>query len=195
MTRTAKSRMIQRGKLYSRRLKDGTRLEGEVSPCVFMYPGYPLQVQATLTGKAGEALGSAHIVNRKFNAKTATEIDVAKLFATIQTNPCSRCGTPAFDPMTVETNRGGLCEPCFVGDLEVEFAKEAEAELRKLTRRDRRMKAKGMNVRVTAWIHPDAGDDYQVDWYLPARPTAAQIRALLRKERSSVLDDFQIVAI
>jgi hypothetical protein len=185
MTKTAKPRMIQRGKMYIRNMQNGTRLEGEVSLCVFMYPGYPLQVQATLTGNAGEALGNAHTVNRKLNATTATEIDVAKLFAIIQTKPCSRCGTPAFDSMTVETNRDGLCEPCFVGDLEVEFAKEAEAELRKLAWRDQRWKAKGMKFRVTAWIHPDAGDDYQVDWYFPARPLEAQIQALLRKQGST----------
>src|SRR4051812_41955459 len=29
---------------YVRDLDDGVRLEGQVSPCVFMYPGYPLQV-------------------------------------------------------------------------------------------------------------------------------------------------------
>jgi len=187
--------MIQRSKVYIRNLPDGSRLEGEVSPCVFMYPGYPLQLEARLFGKAGEVLGNAHTSHRKLNAKTATESDVAKLFAAVQTKPCSRCGTPAFDPKTVETNRGGLCEGCFMGDLEAECAIEEEAGLREIAQRDQGMKTKGMKFRVTAWIHSDEGDDDQVDWYFPARPTAKQIRALLRNEGSAIWDDFEIIAI
>ena len=64
------------------------------------------------------------------------------------------------------------------------------------TRGFRRMKAEGMTVRVSAWVHPAAGgDDYQADWYFPARPAPAEIRSLLRGEGSSVLDDFQVIAL
>jgi len=195
MTKSATTRMIQRGKIYVRKQEDGTKLEADVSPCVFMYPGYPLQVEAVLTGKDGENLGKAHTANPKLNANTATDADVAQLFATIQTKPCCRCGTPAFDTTTVESNRDGLCEGCFMGDLQAKWAKHAEDEVREIARRDRDMKAKGMKFRVTAWVHPDAGDDFQVDWYFPVRPTATQIRALLRKEGSEILDDFEIIAL
>ena len=157
MTTTNKSRIVLRSKPYGRKLKDGTSLAGEVSPCVFMYPGYPLQVQVTLTGKAGENLGNAIIANRRLTANTATEADVRELLANVRTKPCSRCGTLAFDPTTVETNRNGLCEGCFLGDLEAQWAKESEAELRRLQRRNRAMKAKGMSFQAIAWVHPDDG--------------------------------------
>jgi len=110
--------------------------------------------------------------------------------------PCKRCSAPAFDPSTVKTNRGGLCEACFVGDLEAELAADEEEELKRLTERDRQMNRKGKKYRVTAWIHPvDGGDDYQVDWYFETRPTRKQIRSLVHAKRSSVADDFQVVAI
>src|SRR5271154_1230882 len=108
MTTTKKSRIVLWGKPYGRKLKDGTSLAGEVSPCVFMYPGYPLQVQVILTGKAGENLGNAIIANRRLSANTATEADVRKLLANVRTMPCNGCGALAFDPTTVETNRNGL---------------------------------------------------------------------------------------
>lgn len=191
MTTTRKSRFVLRSKPYGRKLKDGTSLAGEVSPCVFMYPGYPLQVQVTLIGKASENLGNAIIANRRLSANTATEADVRDLMANVRTRPCGRCGTSAFDPTTVETNRNGLCEGCFLGDLEAKWAKEAEAECR----HRQAMKAKGMSFQAIAWVHPNDGDDYQVDWFFPARPTAPEIRVLLRKEGSTILDDFEIIAL
>ena len=192
MTKSQMPRMIHQGRIHIRNLEDGTKLEAEVFPCVSMYSGYPLQVEAVLTGKDGEELGKAQIASPKLNADTATEADVAQLFATIQTKPCSRCGTPAFDPKTVETNRGGLCEACFTNKLDLEFAQDQLRELYKINRRDRKMHSEGMKYRVTAWIHADEGDDDQVDWYFPVRPTPKQIRALLRKEGSEILDDFEI---
>jgi hypothetical protein len=195
MTTTKQSRVVHRGKPYGRKLKDGTTLAGEISPCVFMYPGYPLQVQVTLTGKAGENLGNAIIANRRLSINTATEADVRELLANVRTQSCSGCENVVFDPTTVETNRNGLCEGCFLGNLEAQWAKESETEFRMTARHRQAMKAKGMKFHIIGWIHPDAGDDYQVDWFFQKRPTKAAIRALLREEGSTVLDDFQIIAI
>lgn len=196
MTKTANYGAIRRDNIYVHDLRDGIRLEGEVSPCVFMYPGYPLQVTVTLRRLSGESLGVAYAVDRALTVETATDADVSCLLSAIQSTSCSRCSAPAFDPATVETTRGGLCESCFVGELHAELAKFAETEKRRLANRDRRMKAKGMTVRVSAWIHPDAGgDDYQTDWYFAARPTQAHIRQLLRDEGSSIGDDFQIITL
>jgi len=194
MTKAANYGAIRRNNIYVHDLGDGIRLEGEVSPCVFMYPGYPLQVTVTLRRLSGESLGVAYAVDRALTVETATDADVSRLLATVQSTWCTRCLKPAFDPATVETTRGGLCETCFVGDLDAELAKFAEAENRRLANRDRRMKAKGMAVRVSAWIHPaERGDDYRADWYFAARPTPARIRKLLREEGSSILDDFQVI--
>lgn len=75
------------------------------------------------------------------------------------------------------------------------MGQESEAELRKTARHRQAMKAKGMSFQAIAWVHPDDGDDYQADWFFPARPTAPQIRTLLRKEGSTILDDFEIIAL
>jgi hypothetical protein len=197
MTKTAKpGDAIRRGKTYVHDLGSGIRLEGEVSPCVFMYPGYPLQVTVALRREGEVISGTAFAVDRSLTAETATEADVSRLLSAIRTTQCSRCSAPALDPTTVETNRGGLCESCFVRNLQAEVAEAVEAEQRQLAARDRRMKRKGMKVRVSAWVHPAAGgDDYQADWYFAVRPTPAQVQALLRQEGSSILDDFQIIVL
>ena len=148
----------------------------------------------TLRRLSGESLGVAYAVDRALTVETAADADVSRLLSAIQCMSCGRCSAPAFDPATVETTRGGLCESCFVGDLDAELAKFAVAENLRLANRDRRMKAKGMTVRVSAWIHPaERGDDYQADWYFATRPTPAGIRKLLRKEGSIIPADFQII--
>lgn len=111
----------------------------------------------------------------------------------VQIQPCNRCSAPAFDPQSVETNRGGLCEPCFLTDLRAELAKCEAAEQQAIAAQDDRMKRLGMLVRISAWIHPDDGDDHPLDVYLPYRPTAAQVRTLLREAESIVSDDFEVI--
>jgi len=192
MTKTAKSRLT-RGETYTRDLDGGISLQGEVSPCVFMYPGYPLQISLILD--AGDSRATAHATNRGLTATTAGEKDVRRLLARVRIKPCRRCSTPTFDPATVETNRAGLCDGCFLGDLKAKIAKETESQSLRLADRDRQMKASGHKFRLTAWIHPEAGDDYQADWYFTDRPAKARIRAFLREEGSSVLDDFQVIAL
>ena len=194
MMKTTKSDAISRGKIYVRDLGGGVSLEGEVSPCVFMYHHYPLQVTVTLRRHSGESLGVAYSADRSLTAETATDADVSRVLSAIQSTSCSRCSEPAFDPTTVKTNRGGLCESCFVGDWNTELANFAEAEKRGLANRDRRMKAKGMKVRVSAWIHPVvSGDDYEAHWYFADRPPPARIEKLLREEGSANSGDYQII--
>lgn len=196
-TRSAKPRPIRPRKNYSRHPGGGLTLEGEVSPCVFMYPGYPLQVTVTLRQSTGEWLGIAYAADRSKTAGTATEADVLRLLKRIRIAPCRQCQVaPAFVPQSVETNRGGLCESCFLHGLEAQWAREEEAERQALAERDRRMKADGMRVRVSAWVHPeDGGDDELVHWYFTAAPTREQIRALLREAGSGVLDDYHAVVL
>jgi hypothetical protein len=134
MRKTTKIDVIRWGKRYSYHLDNGIRLEGEVSPCVFLYPQYPLQVQVSLLCEPDTPLGIAYAVNRTLTAETATDADVSALLAAVLTMPCTRCSEPAFDPTTVDTNRGGLCESCFVADLNAALAKRAEAERRRLAR-------------------------------------------------------------
>jgi hypothetical protein len=122
MTKAANYRAIRRDKIYVHHLGDGLRLEGEVSPCVFVYPGYLLQVTVTLRQESGQSLGVAYAVDRILTVETATDADVSQLLSVLQSTSCGRCSEPAFDPATVEMNRGGLCESCFGGDLNAELA-------------------------------------------------------------------------
>lgn len=192
MTKTAKPKSSKQ-KFYTRDLGDGVSLVAEVSPCVFMYPRYPLQLTVTLRGSAGQLLGQVHPVDRTKHASTYTDYHASRLLANIRITPCPRCSTPAFDPASVQTNRGGLCEPCFMADLEAEWAKADEAERQKLAARDLRMKNKGMTIRVTAWVHRDAGDDYQITWYLKEKPIPEQITVELNARGSEILDDYDII--
>lgn len=182
-------------KTYVRNLADGVRLKGRVSPCVFMNPGYPLQLQVTLE-HGGRSLGVAYAVDRTKGADTYADADIEALLTGIRILPCNRCAAPAFDPESIDTNRAGLCESCFLEDLESAFARAAEAEQQELADRDRRMKQEGMKVRVSAWVHPEeGGDDYPLDWYLETQPTPEQVREMLRDQHSGLLDDFQIITL
>lgn len=180
---------------YIRDMGRGVTLRAEVSPCVFMYESYPLQIKIALHRRRGECLGDACAVDRTRTASNYTKADVERLLECVRLLPCPRCSAPAFDPATVDTNRGGLCERCFLNDLEAEYTTEVEAEQRKLAAQDRRMRQQGMTVRVTAWIHPPSGEDYQADWYFPSRPMPLQIRRLLEVKCSSQLDDYEIIVL
>jgi len=195
MTKTSPRIAPRKNKTYVRDLEGGVRLSAEVSPCVFMYKSYPLQITVSLLRREGDCLGDAHAVDRTKTAATYTDATVNRLLESIRVVPCRNCCTPAFDPSTIETNRNGLCEACFLSRLEAEWAAAEQAEKQELAARDSRMKRKGFGFRVTAWIHPeDGGDDYQVDRYFSVRPTPKQIGRLLRDEGSDCLDDYTIIA-
>jgi hypothetical protein len=196
MTTNAKRSKRDEWKKYVRDMGEGVKLEAEIGPCVFVYQGYPLQLTVTLQRHPAESLGVAYATDRTKTADTYTDTSVKNLLATVRISPCPRCSMPAFDPAAIQTNRGGLCEKCFLADLEAEWAEEQEVKNRIIASRDRRMKKKGMAVRVSVWVHPkDGGDDYQLDWYLIAHPTSKQVGAMLRKEGSSCLDDYKIIVL
>lgn len=195
MKKTARSDSLSSRKMYVRTLQHGIKLESQISPCVFMYAGYPLQIEVTLKAQDGSPGGTAYAADDSLNAQTATEADIVLLLETVRVAPCKQCRSPAFDPLSVKTNRDGLCESCFHSKLEAEWAQEEEAELRRIAARDQQMKASGMKYRVTAWIHPDDGDDYQIDWYCPNKPTSADVKRRLRKLGSVILDDWQLISL
>ncbi|MCK9987743.1 MAG: hypothetical protein AzoDbin1_04215 [Azoarcus sp.] len=169
--------------------KNGAELTAEISPCCWMYPGYGLQVTVQMKD------GGNVIKHRKDVIwEQATESQVIEFTESIGVCSCSRCGKPAFDPATCDTNRAGLCEHCFLSDLDAQHKKSKAKEEQKLKRRDAAKKRQGFTHRVTAWVHPEAGgDDYMVDLYCKGKPSAAQIKAELKKSGSRVLDDYQIL--
>lgn len=185
---------IQPHKEYVRRLDSTTTLVASVSPCVFMTATYPLQISVQLAVN-GEFAGYAYASNTRLTAATARDADVEALLAAIRLLACSRCSAPTIDPSTAKTNRAGLCEACFMRDLREIFDRETRAEEHRIALRDRKMKAKGKMYRVSAWVHPAAGEDYSVDWYERELPSDTEIECHLRKLQSVVLDDYEVISL
>lgn len=173
-------------------------LMAEVSPCVWMYQGYPFQIKVDMGDKQHPRSGGDIIIqDRALNNDTYTEADIQRLLDTVKIQPCknSGCNNPAFHP-DHESNRAGECEHCFMAKLNAEFAAEQKKENAKIARRDKRMKQKGMVARVEAWIHPkQGGDDYMVDIYYATQPSTAEIETQLKRKGSSILNDYRIITL
>lgn len=172
---------------YQRMVGDA-RLEGRIAPCCWMYPNLKsthTQLMVTL----GESIPATLYV--EIGVDEVTPADLVAALDAVEPIPCSRCGAPAFNPETIETNRGGLCEDCFMADLDKEVAEITKKENDKIAKNDRRMLKRGFTHRVTAWVHA-GGDDYPMDIYYAAAPTPDEIVKELKRKRSRVLDDYTV---
>ena len=99
--------------VYTRDLGNATRLVAELAPRLVTPVPCRLQIIVRLQRLPDENLGSALAYGTAKAPHTFTDEDVKAILATVGIVPCHRCSTPAFDPTSVETNRGGLCESCF----------------------------------------------------------------------------------
>jgi hypothetical protein len=126
MTKSTSDAPSPLNQIYVRELSEGLSLKAEVSLCVFMFPGYPLQIKVTLNLRDGTSGGDAYALNRNRSAMNGAGADVTNLLNAVAIRPCSRCSAPAFDAATIETNRGGLCESCFLHDLNRKYAPDLE---------------------------------------------------------------------
>lgn len=173
-------------------------LTAEVSPCVWMYQGYPFQIKVDMGDKQPPRSGGDIIIqDRALNNDTYVEADITRLLDTVRIQECKNpnCDNPAFHP-DHESNRAGECEKCFMTKLNAEFAAAQNKENAKIARRDKRMKQKGMVARVEAWIHPkQGGDDYMMDIYYAIQPSAAEIETQLKRKGSSILNDYRIITL
>ncbi len=165
----------------------GAILTAEVSPCSWMYPTYGFQISVVMAEG-----GKAYVLEKELAFADASIDDMQRLLGTIGVIPCIKCRKPAFNPDTVQTNREGKCEQCFMTELNAEFEKEREKDARRMAKNDAKYKKQGYTHRVDAWIHPGRGDDESVTYYMKD-PTDEAIRAQLRKNGSIVLDDYKIV--
>jgi hypothetical protein len=173
-------------------------LTGEVSPCVWMYKGYPFQIQVCM-GEKKESRSGGNIIlqDKTLNNDTYTEMDIVRLLASVKIQECKNpdCNNNAFHP-DHSSNRQGECEQCFMTKLNAEFAAEQKKEDAKIARHDKQMKRKGMVARVEAWVHPEeGGDDYMVDIYYSSHPAPAEIETALRDKGFHVLNDYRVVTL
>lgn len=159
-----------------------------ISPCCWMYPGHGLQIRVALPNG-----GSAYVHDAAKPFDQSCEADVDRLLKQVRVIPCSRCGGQAFDPASVVTNRNGLCEGCFLSDLDAEFAEAKVKEQAEIATLKAKMIAEGCTHRVDAWIRTSSGDDRQVSVYYKGKPSTRTVKQFLKKEGSEVLDDYLIV--
>lgn len=170
---------------------EGSELSLEVWPCSWMYPGSGLHVRIDM--KDG---GSATIRAEDTSFETATMDDLNRLFDQVKLVKCKCCGKPAFDPATCSTNREGKCEACFMAALNAKFEADRKKEAEKLAKLDAKYKAQGYTHRVNAWVHPKAGgDDYQVQLWTIGSPKPEEIKAILKRRKSQIDNDYTVVEI
>lgn len=126
----------------------------------------------------------------------ATVGDALSLFESVGVIPCRTCSAPAFDPKTCNTNRDGECEACFLQRLQRDFDRETlPARIRELKadiKRAELHKAKGFTHHLLAMIHPASGDDFTVEFFAKGEPPPEEIKKLLKKRGSQVLDDYRL---
>ena len=170
-------------------MRGDVELTAEVSPCCFMY-GSPLQITVRLPNGGGDTI----VQNKDIAIKDATEGDCKSLLETVQIMPCKTCQKPAFDPSSCRTNRDGECEHCFMKKLNEEFDGFEKKYQAKLKKDDAKYKAKGCTHRITTWVHPTRGDDYQIIMWM-TNPTAEEIVAQLKKKRGADTTGYQLVAL
>ena len=164
------------------------KLSIQLDPCTWMYPGYGLQASISMEGG-----GKATVSNKAVLFADATRADLQSMFERVGVVTCKDCGKPAFDVVTVETNRKGLCEECFMTALEADFQKAMAGEAKRMGRMDQKHKANGYSHRVDAWIHPaGGGDDYSVAIYSKGQPSDELIQKTLKRKGSAVLDDYKV---
>ena len=168
---------------------DGVTFSIEVAPCSWLYPGYGLQIHVTML----DGGGNVDIMDKTLPFAKATEADMLRLFRQVRVVKCSRCGKPAFDPETTGTNRCGLCEICFIKDLNEELQAAMDKEKKRMARMDTKRRKEGYTHRVDAWVHPQAGSDYQISLYVKGKPTAALIKRELTKLKSQVTNDYTVI--
>ncbi|MEA8592209.1 hypothetical protein PZT57_26545 [Pseudomonas aeruginosa] len=163
-------------------------LTAEISPCVWMYNS-DFQLTIRLPGDGGDVIS----VMPGVKLKEATSAHVNKLLHSVQIKPCSceGCSKPAFDPAVCRTNRDGKCETCWMAEWRAGWeAEQAEEDARvKQERQD--AKAKGFTHAIDMVVHPEHGDDIFLSYYVKDATPEMAVQ-LLRKEGSTVLDDYRI---
>lgn len=165
----------------------GTNLTAKVSPCSWMYPNYGLQIEVSMVGG-----GKAYVLEKKTDFDHATQADMQRLFDAVRLCECKRCSKPAFDPKSVKTNRKGVCEGCFLAALEKQYARDLAKEAKLLEGVRKQLKSKGYTHHIQAWIHPEDGSDYQVDFGGKGKVSDKQIQNTLRAKGSVVVDDYVV---
>ena len=132
---------------------------------------------------------ASYMIQRPYARCGATEFQA--LLARVHTAPCSRprCGRRclADDP----SNPDALCRPHWTAQLKKDVARELKESSERLAREDARARKRGARYRAILWLHRN-GDDVYIVRYFRAKPTPEALRAIARRRRSKILDDFSV---
>lgn len=166
-------------------------LSARMSPCVWMYPGYPLQVTVTIENTMGDTIISDKATGITY--RNATSEAMQALFDQVKICECTKCKAPAFAPDTPGSNRNGLCEQCFLKDWQASYDAHCKEQEAADAKRLEKAKREGFTHRVLAWLHGDEGDDQQIEILYRGAPDPVAIKTKLREMGSVLLDDFKVV--
>jgi hypothetical protein len=162
---------------------DGTKFFARVSPCCYMYPGYPLQAEISVGDHEAES-GARKMVHWK--GKDATKCSEQDI-------------RDAVDEYLREGGAAAVLEwaagfPARAEAARAEFEQIMAEEQEQERQRDAQHKAEGFTHKVSAWIHPEGGgDDAQLTMYAKGKPEHDQIVATLKQHGSAVTNDYAVV--
>jgi hypothetical protein len=159
-----------------------------IDPCSWMYPHYGLQV----TGFLETTHETIHPHLTRGSWENFTELDFENLCGTFYMDTPCACGNPRLRSNLAETNRGELCEICFLTKLNDEWEEATKKEKEEMELQDADMKEKGYTHKIVAWIH-GGGDDKCVDVYFTGCPAKKDIEKVL--EDSIVKNDYKLYAL
>ena len=90
--------------------------------------------------------------------------------------------------------RKGRCPSCHGAWCTAKFDQESAKERDDETKKDKSAKAKGFRYKALIWVHA-GGDDYQLVMYSVAKPSDAEIKTILKKKKSRVLNDYTVTTL
>jgi hypothetical protein len=109
---------------------------------------------------------------------------------------CPKCGSMTWNRKHYPSEyRDERCSDCWMSAFSEDMTKQAEKQKAKNAARDAKRRAEGFTHKTLMWVHPQHGDDYQVEMYSRAAPTPAEIQTILRRRKSQVLTDHTTVAL
>jgi hypothetical protein len=172
----------------------GKDVHVEIAPCSFMYPNYGLQLMLKLK-QDGKLISSDTLINKQVTPATATAADVDKMLETVSFQACPCCGTPTFSTHEKFDNRHGKCEPCFMKQLDAEFAEAEAKEMLKFKKHCAKMKAQGFKYMVDIVVHSNRGSDKVVTYFMADMPADMNKFAKQKHPRAAALDIGTVTAL
>lgn len=107
---------------------------------------------------------------------------------------CCSCNQKAFLSLSAYSDK--VCSKCYIKSYKKLNQEMILIEKERESLRFKKYKLKGSKYVLKAWVHPKkGGDDFLIEKAFKIKPTLKQIKALMKKEKSAVENDWTIVKI